>query len=670
MLLPPHTHVSTLLQLLIQRYFAQLTSVLIVHDGVRENGVGTALQQEYLEAVQLAFRNLSQQGHLIGLQWIDVSQLNRRSNSSGSSSSSSCIGSKAQNVSRSNSKCTGTNNDDGDDYDDELELHLLRAVNHVTEGFITILPGNVRFLHARYYATRNADLRLKDKFYLFLCEHENPADLLSTEILQFYPHHLMVTPEIPTAVQSANKQRKTEKSLKTPALSPSMSNIVTSPLLPAAYRNNSIQLWTQKYIGTNGNLNVLLLDVFWPNETFARNVELFPNKLNNMEGRTIHVGTTTYIPYVVSNYVPPGTGNVDALDSNEFNRTVLFIGSEAEILTTFCDFRNCHLRVRPYGADNWGYIYENQSSVGMLGDLYIQDFEVAIGCIYNWYNSITEVSYTIARSSVAVLGPAPALFPAWRANIIPFSSSLWIFIMFTILLCAFVMYFIRLISFTMKNRRKNQVRNFPHKSAFGHALLDMFAVFIQQPSGPTSLRTFAGRFFLATILCATITLENTYSGQLKSILTVPLFSEAVDTIEKWSKTDWPWSTPSIIWIQSVENSNIEKERVMAKKFVVHDYDFLYNASFRSDYGLGIERLMSGAFTFGKYITIPALETRIVTKDDLYFDWTRAVAIKGWPLMPLFDKHLLAFLEAGLYVYWERQVTPKYLDRKTQEIIMN
>lgn len=113
------------------------------------------------------------------------------------------------------------------------------------------------------------------------------------------------------------------------------------------------------------------------------------------------------------------------------------------------------------------------------------------------------------------------------------------------------------------------------------------------------------------ILCATITLENTYSGQLKSILTVPLFTEAVDTIEKWSKTDWAWAAPSIVWVQTIDSSNIEKEQIMSEKFEVHDYDFLYNASFRSDYGLGIERLMSGSFTFEDFITAPALETKIV-----------------------------------------------------------
>jgi len=44
----------------------------------------------------------------------------------------------------------------------------------------------------------------------------------------------------------------------------------------------------------------------------------------------------------------------------------------------------------------------------MLGDIYEQRVEMAIGCIYNWYDGITETSHAIARSSVTILGPAPA----------------------------------------------------------------------------------------------------------------------------------------------------------------------------------------------------------------------------------------------------------------------
>lgn len=126
-----------------------------------------------------------------------------------------------------------------------------------------------------------------------------------------------------------------------------------------------------------------------------------------------------------------------------------------------------------------------------------------------------------------------------------------------------------------------------------------------------SLHRVASRIFLAFLLCATITLENTYSGQLKSILTMPLFNEPVDTMHKWSLTGWKWAAPSIIWVHTVENSDLEMEQRLAKQFEVRDYQFLYNATFWDNYGLGVERIYSGSFSFGDYVTGPALENKIV-----------------------------------------------------------
>jgi len=126
-----------------------------------------------------------------------------------------------------------------------------------------------------------------------------------------------------------------------------------------------------------------------------------------------------------------------------------------------------------------------------------------------------------------------------------------------------------------------------------------------------SFNRFATRFFLATLLCATITLENIYSGQLKSLLTVPFYGAPVNTIEKWAQAKWKWAAPSIIWVHTVEQSDMLTDQILARNFEVRDYDFMYNASFRPNYGLGVERLSSGAITFGNYVTLAALEDRIV-----------------------------------------------------------
>ncbi|XP_037823173.1 uncharacterized protein LOC119611595, partial [Lucilia sericata] len=606
-------------------YYVHLTSILIVYDS--SNIIFNELQQQYLDDVQQVFENQSRYGNTIGLQWINVANFN--------------------------------------DTDEDLNEQILAAVDLVAvEGFITILANTSRFLHARYYATRYTTLRLKDKIYLFLCEpgEENPKDFLANEILQFYPHHLMVIPE--TIYPESNNKKNNGQMQK-----PDIKLTTLTEENYYKYRGINFELWTQQYGGAEGNLKAIHLDTYISgNGTFAKNIQLYPNKLWNLQQRTLRIGSLTYVPYVKTYYVPSGQGDVDSIKSKGPQKTVQFIGVEAELMKSFCDIRNCHLRVEPYTADNWGIIYDNGSTEGMLGDLYKQNTEMAIGCIYNWYNDITETSRFIARSAVTILGPGPAQFPRWRTNIMPFSYGLWIFLVFTMVMCSIMFHFIKYTSYRFKHiysARKNKYRSVKN---YEKTLLDIFAVFIQQPSADTVLHRVASRIFLAFLLCATITLENTYSGQLKSILTMPLFNEPVDTMHKWSLTGWKWAAPSIIWVHTVENSDLAMEQRLAKQFEVKDYEFLYNATFWDNYGFGVERIYSGSFSFGDYITGAALENKIVPKDDLYFDWTRAVSIRGWPLMPLLDRHISFCLETGIYIHWERHFSYKFLDHQVQDIL--
>ncbi|XP_034486559.1 uncharacterized protein LOC117791042 [Drosophila innubila] len=597
-------HLSTLINIIVGQYFVSLSSVLIVHNVTRES---TPLQLEYLDALQLAFNNLSQP---LKLQWINVAKIPN---------------------------------------DDTLEWQILRTVNSsVTEGFITVLPQTQNFLHARYFATRNANVRLKDKMYLFLCEHENPKDLLSMELLQFYPHHLLVRPHRePRGVAEVEAEAATGT-------------------LP--HRDINFELWTQKFVGASGNLDAILLDAFLPNETFANRVELYPNKLLNLERRTLRMGSITYVPYTVTNYVAAGTGNEDPISPHMGNRSIAFEGSEANIMKTFCKVHNCHLRVEAYGADNWGSIYENESADGMLGDIYKQRVELAIGCIYNWYDGITETSHPIARSAVTILGPAPVPLPAWCTDILPFNRSSWLLLVFTIAVCSFVLYFLRYSNYFLG--MSGSQKTFKHTQNLEKSAVDIFALFIQQPSAHLTFNRFSIRFFLATLLCATITLENIYSGQLKSLLTVPFYGAPVDTIEKWAQSQWKWAAPSIIWVHTVEQSDLLTEQILASSFEVRDYDFLYNASFRPNYGLGIERISSGALSVGDYVTLAALEDRIVMRDDLYFDWTRAVSIRGWTLMEQLNRHIRTCQETGLFTFWELEFVAKYTDKNKDQMLNN
>ncbi|KAH8243826.1 hypothetical protein KR032_010418, partial [Drosophila birchii] len=627
---------------LVGQYFAAFSSILIVYNNSETT---TSLQLDYLRALELALCDLPQP---VGLQWINVAKLNDAA---------------------------------------ELEWQVMSAVNSsVTEGFITILSETNQFLHARYFATRNANVRLKDKLYLFLCEDESPAELLGMDILQFYPHHLMVRPGTETEAKtgaepktgpmpaprrkggaSVNMRNKDHEGIGLGVGKGGATGVGTRAT--SSRRDINFELWTQKFVGAFGNLDAVRLDAFLPNETFPQQrVELYPNKLLNLQSRSLLVGSITYVPYTITNYVPAGEGDVDPIHPQKAGRSITFDGAEANVMKTFCQVHNCHLRVQAYGADNWGGIYENETSDGMLGDIYEQRVELAIGCIYNWYDGITETSVTIARSSVTILGPAPAPLPSWRTNILPLNDRTWVMLIFTMTFCGLFLYLMQFFSYRLGLGIKPVAFN--HVKKLEKSMLDIFALFIQQPSASLGFDRFAPRFFLATLLCATITLENIYSGQLKSLLTIPFYSAPVDTLGKWAQAQWKWSAPSIIWVHTVQNSDLVTEQILAQNFEVHDYSYLSNVSFRPDYGLGIERLSSGSLSVGDYVSTEALENRIVLHDDLYFDYTRAVSIRGWPLMRELNKHIRTCQETGLYVHWELQFIVKYMDKKKQEVLMD
>jgi len=95
------------------------------------------------------------------------------------------------------------------------------------------------------------------------------------------------------------------------------------------------------------------------------------------------------------------------------------------------------------------------------------------------------------------------------------------------------------------------------------------------------------------------------------MLTFPFYSAPVDTIEKWAQSEWKWAAPSIIWVHTIQSSDLETEQILSRNFEVHDYSYLSNVSFMPNYGFGIERLSSGSLSVGDYVSTEALENRIV-----------------------------------------------------------
>lgn len=69
-----------------------------------------------------------------------------------------------------------------------------------------------------------------------------------------------------------------------------------------SYRKKSsevvYQFLTHKYVGKENNSEIIVLDKwFSKNESFLNGRNLYPDKINNLQGRPIRLATFTYLPY-------------------------------------------------------------------------------------------------------------------------------------------------------------------------------------------------------------------------------------------------------------------------------------------------------------------------------------------------------------------------------------
>lgn len=70
----------------------------------------------------------------------------------------------------------------------------------------------------------------------------------------------------------------------------------------------------------------------------------------------------------------------------------------------------------------------------------------------------------------------------WCTDILPFNGGTWFLLISTIGVCSLVLYVLRYSNYIMK-RRKGKA-SFVHGENVEKSLLDIFALFIQQPSAP------------------------------------------------------------------------------------------------------------------------------------------------------------------------------------------
>ncbi|XP_055698602.1 ionotropic receptor 21a-like [Phlebotomus papatasi] len=502
---------------------------------------------------------------------------------------------------------------------ESLEEKILSITELGCQGFIVATPRVVDFIALKYQVTQKSLQRHRDKYFIFLIDDQSgntTEEILQHKALEIYPTHLIV--------------RKSS--------------------------NGEYDLITQKFSSNFENDKEILVDVLQKDGTFLfeKSPDFFPDKLRDLQGKDLRMATLTYLPYMTIDIVEPGEGNADELDQDH-QKSVFIDGSEALMMFEFSRLRNFTMKIKRFEPDFWGTLYENGSSDGLLGSVYKKEVDFVVGCVSMWYYNEMDFSFTIAKSAVRLLVPAAQVLPASLTPTLPFTWGVWMGILLVILVNVIVYYFMEYhIQKTLSRSKKS----------IGSAALTIGAIYLQQ-SAPGTHQKSSMRILLAVLFLSSVIVGNSYSGGLASVLTVPKYEDSIDTNHEFAESGIKWGAPSDAWLYSLMGTDQPDFKTMVKNFEVKSYDEFRRVSLTRTFALGIERLNSGEYAFEPYIQEDALDNFDMTKEDVYFEWTSPNAVRGWPLMDYFNKHVLEVLQHGLWDFWERRIVEKYFNVKVQ-----
>ncbi|XP_063361372.1 glutamate receptor ionotropic, delta-2-like [Cydia amplana] len=391
---------------------------------------------------------------------------------------------------------------------------------------------------------------------------------------------------------------------------------------------------THKFVGSDEEVKKPLYLDRWDSCTgnFERGVNLFPHDMSNLYGKTVKVAAFTYKPYVLLDLDP---------SLNPLGRD----GMEMRIIDEFCRWVNCTVKIVRDDEHEWGEIYENNTGVGVLGNVVEDRADIGITALYSWYEEyrVLDFSAPIIRTAITCVAPAPRILTSWDLPLVPFSLTMW--------MCLLFAFFYASLALSIAQRSTNNV------------FLDTFGMMITQTrEDATSWRI---RSITGWMLVTGLIIDNAYSGGLASSFTVPKYEASVDTVEDLVDRRMEWGATHDAWIFSIILSEEPLIKSLLSQFKTYPADVLKKKSFSRSMAFSIEHLPAGYFAIGEYITKEAAMDLEIMLDKVYYEQCVVMLRKSSPYTAKLSELVGRLHQSGLMLSWETQVALKYLDFKVQ-----
>uniref|UniRef100_A0A0V0J120 Putative ionotropic receptor IR41a.2 n=1 Tax=Cydia pomonella TaxID=82600 RepID=A0A0V0J120_CYDPO len=488
----------------------------------------------------------------------------------------------------------------------ELVQQILETSEKACTDYIIQMDEPRNFMIAFDKVNHVGDVRKSDKKLIFLPledEFYNPSvltDLLSLKETGYVPNILLITP---TGQKSSDCK--------------------------------VYDMITHTFVGAEEQIqNPLYLDR-WDccTEVFEKEVNLFPHDMSNLYGKKVKVGAFTYKPYVLLDLEP----SLAPLGRD---------GIDIRFIEEFCRWINCTVEiVRPDDGQEWGEIYENNTGIGLVGNLVEDRTEIGITSLYSWYEEYRALDFSapIIRTAVTCIAPAPRILSSWDLPLVPFSWLMWMCLIATFFFASFALF--------VAQRSTDDIFFVTFGNMIG-----------QSPGDSSSWRI---RSISGWMLVTGLVIDNAYSGGLASSFTVPKYEASVDTIQDLVDRKMEWGAPVDAWLYSMILSEEPLIKSAISQFKVYPPETLTKKSFTRSMAFSIERLPAGSFAIGEYITKEGAKNLELMVEDMYYEQCVVMTRKSSPYTAKLTELVGRLQQSGLLLCWETQIALKYLDFKVQ-----
>ncbi|XP_050325180.1 uncharacterized protein LOC126756274 isoform X1 [Bactrocera neohumeralis] len=437
-------------------------------------------------------------------------------------------------------------------------------------------------------------------------------------------------------------------------------------------------LKTNKFVGPRAEnpKQLYLLDRFnAESNTFLHGKDLFPDKLSNLQGREVILAAFDYRPDVVLKYYPGAPSRDRAFAPNDTSGDVEMDGTEVRILKAFCEKHNCSVDIDTSEADDWGIAYRNMTGEAALGMIARGKAEVGMSAMYTWYADYValDMSMYIGRSGITCVVPAPKRLASLWLPIEPFQPALWAFVFVCLCVEIIALLFIdhaRPIIIALSERmRASEDKQNSWARNFEYAFSTTMLLFVSQSNKGTMVNFTPLRLMLFASFLNDIVITSIYGGGLSSILTVPSFGQAADSVERLYAFQLKWGADSEAWVAAIRDDESEIMKGLLRNFVVYSAEELMVLAQTEEMGFTIERLPFGHFAVQDHLTLSVLNKMKIMVEDIYFQYTVAFTARMWPLLESFNEMVVMWHSSGLDKIWEWRIVADNLDGAIQKELM-